>query len=279
MTHRTLRHADLMTDGAVVHLTRAALTTQRPRQLHDHDFAELFWVQNGTLRHHLPAGAQTLTEGTVVLLRPGQTHALQGRGDAALVVSIAFHPDVIADLDRRLPPLPFWAAADGPGVIQRDMRQLADLNRAAQVLEHGNRDALGAEAFLLPLLTDLIRRHTALPEGAPAWLAQACAAARDPAVYRAGAQGFVAQTGQSHPHAARSLRRWLGQTPTDFINAIRMTQAARALSSDTDPLPVVAEQVGITNLSHFHKLFRAHHHMTPLQYRQQFQRDVVQPGP
>lgn len=279
MTSRILHHADILPSGAVIHLTRAGLTSARPTALHGHDFVEVFWVQNGTVRHHLPAGITTLTEGTLILLRPGQTHALQGKGDAALVVSLALHPDLTDSLDRRLAPLPFWQAAGGPAQVHRDMRQLAALNHAANLLERGPHDALAAEAFLLPLLADLALTQTDLPAAAPTWLHRACAAAHAPDVYRAGAAGFVAQTGQSHPHASRSLQRWLGQTPTAYINTIRMTQAARALTSDSDPLPVIADSVGITNLSHFHKLFRAQHHMTPLHYRQQFQRDVVQPGP
>ncbi|SEM98407.1 transcriptional regulator, AraC family [Loktanella fryxellensis] len=278
MIDRILRHADILPPGTAIHMTRAALTPTRPRALHGHDFVELFWVQNGRVRHHLRGGTATLTEGTLVLLRPGLTHALQGRGDAALVVSLALHPDLVASLDARLPPVAFWQAQDGPAVIRRDIRQMADLNAAARRLEHSRRDALAAEAFILPLLSDLSHHDTGLPPDAPGWLTAACAAAQTPEVYRDGAAGLVAQTGQTHPHVSRSLRRWLGQTPTDYVNTIRMTQAARALTTDNDPLAVVAEGVGLANLSHFHKLFRAHHGMTPLQYRQQFQRDVVQPG-
>lgn len=279
MASHTLHHADILPNGTVIHLTRAVLTSARPKALHDHDFVELFWVQNGTVRHHLPGGTATLTEGALTLLRPGQTHALQGRGDAALVVAVALHPELVDDLDARLPPLTFWQAADSPGQIHRDMHQLTALNHAANLLERGPHDTLAAEAFLLPLLADLARTETGLPIAAPVWLHRACAAARDPAVYREGAAGLVALTGQSHPHVSRSLQRWLGQTPTAYINRIRMTRAARALTSDSEPLPVIAEAIGLANLSHFHKLFRAHFGVTPLQYRQQFQRDVVQPTP
>ena len=278
MTLRTLQHADILPPGSVIHLTRALLTSARPKALHDHDFMELFWVQNGTVRHHLPIGTSTLTEGALVLLRPGQPHALQGRGEAALVVSIALHPDLMTSLDARLPSLPFWQAKVGPALIQRDIRQLAALNQAANLLERGPHDTLAAEAFLLPLLADIARAQTGLPAAAPDWLHRACAAAYDPAVYRAGAAGLVAAAGQSHPHVSRSLQRWVGQTPTAYVNQIRMAQAARLLTSDSDPLPMIADAIGIANLSHFHKLFREHHGMTPLNYRQQFQRDVVQPA-
>jgi AraC family cel operon transcriptional repressor len=278
MTQRTLTHHDVLPPGTSIHLTRALLTPARPKALHTHDFTELFWVQNGTLRHHLPSGVETLTEGALILLRPGQPHALQGRGDAALAVSIAIHPDLVQSLDARLPSLPFWLAEHGPARTHRDSRQLVTLNHAAGLLERGPCDSLAAEAFLLPLLADLIQHETGLPTGAPTWLHRACAMAHDPAIYRGGAATFVSATGQSHPHVSRSMRRWLGHSPTQYVNQIRMTQAARALTSDSEPMAEVAAAVGIANLSHFHKLFRSHHGVTPLHYRQQFQRDVVQPS-
>lgn len=272
----TLSHAQILPPGQVVHMARAALTPARPKRLHDHDFFELFWVQNGEVRHHLPDRKETLREGDLAILRPGDRHGLQGRGDFALVVSLSLHPDLVAEIRREtLAGLAFWHDGAAPLILKRDIRQLADLNRAALALEQSACDRLAAEAFLLPLLSDL--RRDAAPAAAPDWLARACAGARAPEVFREGAAGLVAQTGRSHEHVARAMRQFYGRTPTDYVNDLRMTHAARALTTDTSPLPEIAAQVGLANLSHFHKLFRARFGTTPHQYRQQFQRDVVQP--
>ena len=107
---------------------------------------------------------------------------------------------------------------------------------------------------------------------------EACRAAQDPAVFRQGAAGFVRLTGRAHPHVSRTARRYLGQSPSEFINALRMDFAARRLSGTEDPLPEIAADCGIPNLSHFHKLFRAHHGETPHQFRKRFQRNLVQPA-
>lgn len=276
MDSLTLRHATILPPGQAVHIARAALTPSRPKRLHQHDFFELFWVQNGEVRHHLPNGRETLAEGTVCILRPSDSHGLQGRGENALVVSLTLHPDLIAGLKRpALGTMAFWHAGADPFTVSRDMRQLAALNRAALTLEQSACDTLAAEAFLLPLLSDLIR--DAQPPGAPRWLVDACLSSRDPEVFRDGAAGLVAQTGRSHEHVARAMREYYGQTPTDYINALRMTYAARALTTDSAPLPEIANQIGLSNLSHFHKLFRARFGTTPHQYRQQFQRHVIQP--
>jgi AraC family cel operon transcriptional repressor len=49
------------------------------------------------------------------------------------------------------------------------------------------------------------------------------------------------------------------------------------LITDGEAISDIAADCGIPNMSHFHKLFRDAHGMTPLQYRQRFQRQIVQP--
>ena len=274
---QTLMHADILADGTKIRLTRATLAPTRPRTLHDHDFYELFWVQNGKVRHHLSDRTDTLEEGDVVFLRPGQTHALQGRGEHALVVSLCIHPETINALVARHPSVDghlFWAAS-GPIQTRRDIRQLAALNHAAVQLENSPCDTLAAEAFLLPLCADLTA--AAFSEDIPDWLATACTAARTPEVFRNGSAGLVAIAGKAHPHVSRMMRKHLGQTPSDYVNHIRMEYAARALTTDNEAISEIAADCGIPNMSHFHKLFREAHGLTPLQYRQKFQKQVVQP--
>lgn len=273
----TLHHTDILQSGAQIHLTRATLAPTRPRSLHDHDFFELFWVQNGKVRHHVADRTETLSEGDVVFLRPGHRHALQGRGEHALVVSLCIHPTTIKALAKRHPSVDghlFWSKGE-PVKIQRDIKQLAALNHAAVLLERSRFDTLAAEAFLLPLCADLTA--DAFPLDLPGWLSKACRAASNPDVFRDGSAGLVALTGKAHPHVSRTMRKYLGQTPSDYINTIRMTHAARALTTDSEAISEIAADCGIPNMSHFHKLFRARYGLTPLQYRQKFQRQVVQP--
>jgi AraC family cel operon transcriptional repressor len=145
-------------------------------------------------------------------------------------------------------------------------------------LERSALGPLDAEAFLLPLIAESREQTPSVPNTAPAWLIDACIAARRPEVYRDGAAGFVRIAGHAHPHVSRTARRFLGQSPSEYVNAIRMAHAARQLSGSAEPLAEIAADCGIPNLSHFHRLFRARHGQTPAQYRQRFQRNVVQPA-
>lgn len=276
----TLHISTIPPAGDSLNIARAVLEHRRARVLHGHDFHELIWVQNGTVRHHLPDRHEDLSEGDLLFIRPGDRHHLQGLGDESMVVTVQFDPGLIAAIGERHPQLAgrlFWSDATDPARVRRDMRQLADLNRAALRIERGPRDSLAAEGFLVPLCAELAAEQQPLPPGAPDWLATACAAARDPAVFREGAAGFARIAGRAHPHVSRMTRRYLDMSPSDVVNAQRMAFAARRLTASPDPLAEIAADCGITNLSHFHKLFRTHHGMTPLQFRKRHQRDVIQP--
>lgn len=275
-----LRHKDILPEGTHVHLTRAVLSTSRPKALHAQDFYELMWVQNGRVRHHLPEGREDLEEGDVVFVRPTDTHAIQGRGEAPVIASLCIDPKVIRGMVKRYPTLAghlFWSDGAAPARLRRDSLQLAEINRAANALERSPRDLLASEAFLVPLCSALLPPVT-LPEEAPEWLMKACEAARDPRVFHDGAAGLVRTTGRGHPHVSRSMRRWLNQSPSDYVNAQRMAFAAARLTGGSDTLSEIAADCGIPNLSHFHKLFRSHHGMTPQKYRRAHQRDVLQPA-
>lgn len=275
MTDLTLGYRDILTGGAAVHIARAQVTPTRPKTLHGHDFHELFWVQNGQIRHHTPDGIETLSEGSLGFIRPGDTHGLQGRGDHALVVSLTLHPSLIDALGKRHEALQgqfFWA--DAPQILHLDMQAMLALNQAALTLERSALDRLSTEAFLLPICAGLSK--PAQPD-APEWLLHAMTAAKSPKVFRQGAAGLVAVTGQTHPHVSRTMKQATGTSPSAYINDLRMTHAARQLTGTSETLADIAADIGIPNLSHFHKLFRAYHKLTPHQYRRKFQRDVMQP--
>jgi AraC family transcriptional regulator, dual regulator of chb operon len=275
-----LEHRTVLPPGKASLLTRATVNSRRPAALHAQDFGELLWVQNGAVRNWLASGPMDLVEGDLTFIRPGDAHGLQGRADDTLVVSVSLHPDLITDLARRHAILRgrlFWSAGAEPDRRKLDSRALAEVNHAALRLERSPCDSLAAEQFLLPILGRLTEDLLDLPAGAPDWLVQACQAAQDPAVFREGAAGFARVAGRAHPHVSRTVRRLLGVSPTEWVNRIRMDHAARRLAGTNDSLTDIAADLGIPNLSHFHRLFRNSHGQTPAAWRRSHQQDLIQP--
>lgn len=256
-------------------LIRATLGAAKPKTLRSDGLFRLLWVQNGTARLHLVNSRQDLPEGTVLFLRPAEAFGLQARAKDTMIVSLELAPGPLAALRDRHPDIGarlFWGAGPDLETLRLGITDLAALNRAALVLEDRPPTALTMEALLVPLIAQILALQGDAPAGAPDWLKQVCAAARDSRVFREGPAGLVRLSGRSHAHVTRSFRTHLGVSPSDYITGLRMDHAARLLIGSDDPLPRIAEECGLPNLSHFHKLFRAAHGQTPARFRKAHQR-------
>lgn len=261
---------------AAFHFTRAVLDTSRPKALHHHNLHEVFWLHNGRARHYFADTRETLREGDLVFVPPGVAHAIQGVGEEPHLVNIVIRPQIVDRLaahgfDGRL----FWGKT--PHRVRRDIRRLSDLSHRAVALERAPRTGLHIEAFLLTLMAELDIEDPHLPMDAPDWLVRACAAAKNPDVFRDGSAGLARAAGKAHAHVSRTVQKHLGLTPSDYVNRIRMDHAARQLAGTGDTLAEIAAECGISNMSHFHRLFRAQFGVTPRQYRVSHQKGIVQP--
>lgn len=267
------RWKDLAAEGEWLHLARFRFLPARGSTYHDHDFAEVFWLEDGVCEHRINETTQRLGAGDLVLVRPEDRHVLApvDEGGFALV-NLAFdrrvyrdflakHGAEVAILHAPETPLP-WSTRLTP--LQR-----ATLTTLLEDLTRAGRGRLALEHFLSGMYL-LLSRSTPVPglrSASPEWLRAALEQARDPAVFQWGAAGLVRASGRSAEHVARVARAVYGLTPSDLVNRVRMEHAARELRATTRPIVDIALECGIGNLSHFYALFRATHGITPKRYR------------
>lgn len=275
----TIHAKNLFRPGDALHFTRTVLSRAPIRQIHNHDYFELFWLQHGRALHVVNDVRQNLSEGDLVFVRPTDCHGIQGKGEETHVVNIAFPCALIDAIAQRheLTGRFFWHDAPLPHQVHRNIRELAMLSGRAVQIENAPKTALAAEAFLLTLLQELQGPARDVPDDLPDWLATALIRAHERDVFRQGAAGLVRLSGRGHAHVSRSCQRYLGMTPSDYVNSIRIAQAARDLIGSSDSVADIANDCGIANLSHFHRLFRQAHGVTPSQFRKTYQKNVVQP--
>lgn len=279
MTKSETRIDRIVSSDRPVHLVRTPLPRRRGGVLVGQPFPMVVWIQNASARLRVTEGQARLSEGDMVFVRAGEAFSLQGKGEEPLAVAVAFDTELVDAFAARHPGLGetlFWSKSPMPEVITLEPRELADVNQAALRLERATPNLLEAEAFLAPLIARVQERKVPLPGDAPDWLAPVLAAARDPRIFRDGAAGLARAAGRSHPHVSRTVRRYTGLSPSDYVNQQRMSFAARRLSATTDSLAEIAADCGVPNLSHFHKLFRVHHGTTPAEFRRRYQRALFE---
>lgn len=84
---------------------------------------------------------------------------------------------------------------------------------------------------------------------------------------------LAAKFSLSKYHLQRSFKRCFGQTPADYLTAVRMANAKRLLRTTDRPINEVAAAVGFETASHFISAFRKREEITPQKYRKSWAND------
>ncbi|MBY4891911.1 AraC family transcriptional regulator [Rhodobacteraceae bacterium N5(2021)] len=259
------------------HFARKTLPDTPPVLEHTHDYFELFLVEHGQLHHWINGLEERLEIGQLVFVRPGDRHALQSApGTGGRILNVMFRKATARHLGDRYRDETegrfFWSWSEFPHSLRLAGPQLERAVNAMLTLQTSHRSLAKIEHFLLAMITHVLDATASAEDRAPSWLVRAAHAARDPRVFRQGSDGFIEVAGRSQEHVCRATRRHLGLSPTQYINRIRMQHAAMLLAGTGRPVSEVAEEVGLENLSYFHKLFRLQYGTTPRSYRERHTR-------
>ena len=282
MKARTFRIDDYIGAEEHFHFARKELSPKRPRLAHRHDCYELFLVERGSTRHRINGRNEVLGRGALVFIRPDDTHAFQAtRGEGCQIINVMLRRETAdhlqarygAELGRRF----FWKEGPAPDTFLLSGPRIERAVNSSLELQSSRRQLVQIEQFLLFTMSRVIDYTARTPFNMPHWMVTACQEVRAPEVFRKGTEGFIAAAGRSHEHVCRSARKFLGLSPTAYVNRVRMEHAAMCLGASDTPIGDIASDCGIENLSYFYKLFRSHYGTTPRQYRLQHRADPLQP--
>jgi AraC-like DNA-binding protein len=78
---------------------------------------------------------------------------------------------------------------------------------------------------------------------------------------------MAAKAAMSRSVFSRLFRRHIGMSLMDYCMQVRAAAAARLIGNTDTAITDIALQVGFSNLSHFHRIFKRQYSMTPGQYR------------
>ncbi len=248
---------------------------------HQHDFAEIFWLYTGTGRHRINGQIQELRAGQLVFIRPDDCHTLELIAPNVMgLVNVAFPLSTLRHIQQRYFPRDkrwFWKKAELPEVCTLEPARLTRLQEWADALGDAPRTIFEIERFLLNvfhLVAAGVERET-LPPEAPDWLAAACVKIRERAQMQEGVAAWVRLAGRSPEHVARVTRQWLGLSPTEYVNQLRLDFLERQLRLTSHPILDLVLEAGFSNLGHAYRLFKNRYGLPPRQYRQKHRKVVV----
>ncbi len=239
--------------------------------LHDHDFHELFWVEEGEGLHHVNGEARPLRAGDIVLVRPEDVHGLEATRAPFVFTNFAFRSAIWRRLHARhfgRRPVLFAARAVAAREYRPSAAAFAAIREMTRALLGARADALAVEAALLPVLALLDQAgRESKGKSVPAWLLELRQRVQEPRVFQGGVAALVELAGYSGEHLARSAQKHLGKTPTQLLNDARLGFAAQQLVGTERKIPDIIADCGFENVGHFYRLFHARFGVSPARYR------------
>jgi AraC-like DNA-binding protein len=231
-----------------------------------HTFASISLVLSGTFTCRSDAGSTLLSEGSYMLLSPGQAYECSHRhGEGDRCLSFQFTPELFDRLSRDAGARAAFASHRLP-----PLRELAPVTARARIgLE--TPDALEEVAFevvgAIMEVAGRMRREPSVRTSHHARIARLLRHWNPLADGPRTLAELAESAGLSPYHFLRTFKQVAGVTPHQWLLRARLREAARRLAVSCDPVTDIALDVGFEDLSNFMRSFRAEFGMSPRRYR------------
>jgi AraC-like DNA-binding protein/mannose-6-phosphate isomerase-like protein (cupin superfamily) len=257
------------------HLARVTIHSRHDLSLHKHDFAEIFWVENGSGTHLINDRKIMLEPGHLVMIRPDDQHTFTSVKGGITLMNLAFSMDTLHHLRSRYfagSDSFFWTRDTLPYQAQISVPSIRRISQRAEEVLLYRKSSFHLD-YLLLFIFRLLSANDNLSanQRTPAWLNQAIKGFSTPPLFKQGVRGFADLAERNIDHVNRTVQRTLHKTLTDLVTELRMKFAARQLSITNVPIKIICNDCGFTNLGHFYKTFKQIYQQTPSAYRKSSQ--------
>ena len=237
---------------------------------HRHDFYEFYVAVRGEFIDDCNGKKTILRPRTAHIARPQDAHRIYCADPAAggLLRNVAVSAAVF---EQRL------SALCPPEKAQNRLTEyflLKDETFADFLLKSENAllhyPARASMFILSNLLDSILIERFALPDdsSAPPWLKKLMRDMRSPDAFTLGLEHMIEHSGRSQEYLTRTMRRYYGTTPNEFIQNLRLNYAAGLLRTTTESVLSVALKAGFSTLSYFSYAFKRRFAVTPAKYRE-----------
>lgn len=246
---------------------------------HTHDFYEFFLITKGRCIHKVNGGEQYLAEGSMVFIRPEDTHYYDYDGDSDCeFVNMACMQKVIKDVfiylgdeaySKRL-----LAEEMPPNIALSPLEKEDFVNRYERLKVLCTIDKLKAKLQLRSLLVEILTQYFSSGKSIskreiPLWFDTLLTKMQKKDNYTSGIHKMYELSGRSVGHLNRVFKQYLNSTPTGYVNHLRLSYAKSLLLTTELSIVEVSMEAGFENLSHFYHLFKSEFNTSPSDFRGQ----------
>lgn len=270
----TVHYSDIAPHHYVLHRIQSHKLWSFPRHRHE-DVFEFYYLFEGDLVHHFDRSDFMMKEGDFLSIQEADYHSLEGRDFDFfnLIIPVSYWDTLLETFKLN----DLFASGMREGRLYQHFKResririLQDLEQLFlfQKTEYGD-ILLGR--FFLNLAAEILgppdnpeKRHPDFP----LWL-KALILEVDGRMGQQLTVGDLAELSNKTPeHLSRSFRRFLGTTPSSWLNRQKMERAALMLEHSNTAVLDIALSLGFDNLGYFYRLFNKQFGVPPVVYRKE----------
>lgn len=241
-----------------------------------HDFYEITLITEGAMELEINHEKQKLSSGALFLIRPGDIHSRKAIGNCSFI-NLAFPTDVIIEMfhyldipeiQKRICFREFSPKAIlSPGETLIMKARLERLNLLP--VEQPHRACMELRYMILDLMMHYFLSTVLAPTqmACPNWLSMLLDKMENPELFSFTLDELTSIAGCTKEHLCRSFRKYLGVSPSAYLNAKRLNYAANLLLHSDQKVIDIAYASGFQSLSRFYHAFKSEFNVSPLEYR------------
>lgn len=249
-------------------------------EMHDHDYYELVYIEEGTGLHDLEGRMNLVMSGDLLIIAPGRKHRYIGQSDMRLY-NCMFDQDCIRSSTGDFTPAELLSrlfhADSGFAQVHLELGERALVKERLQAIERalseqgfGWKTAVEAEILLLLLDSARIFGRYAPQGGEPKqYVGYAASAMRYIDAHFAediSVADVAAHVGLSPDYLTRQFKQVTGVAPISYLRRYRLARAMEYLDAGKS-VTDTASSVGFQSLAHFSREFKQELGISPSQYR------------
>jgi len=267
-----LKSKDIFLKGNSFHLVNSIFKAGEKYGVHTHDFYEFVIVKEGRLKQTVNSKVEELEKYTLCLIKPDDIHSISNpsKNEDLKIYNFAITTEIIHKtikflniklqkdiLEKVKTPIEEW------NYILHKISELQKIHNSNNVKFIN----LVVNNLILNLLTILFSKDDSVENSLPIWLINVYKKMYEKKNFIEGLPKFIELSEKTQEHLNRSMKKYYNQTPTAFINSLRLQFAAQLLTTTENSIISIIYDSGFENISHFSKLFKKQFGITPRIYR------------
>ncbi len=242
------------------------ISTVNDNIFHMHEFYEIFYMIDGSAIQTLDNKKNTLTPGSVFIIRPFEQHKFDSiNNEPILYRNIGIKPEEFKRVCDFLSPNLFETinekSFNPSNVLPFDLIDYFEKNIPAEDIQNSKIFNANLRIVFMTILTKLFLNNKSSLSNH--WSTSLIQIMQQPHAFKVSVSELISNIPYSKPHVCSEFKKRTGKTITEMFTDFKLQHAYYLLKTTSDSVTHIAEVTGFSSLSFFNRSFKKKYNISP----------------